>query len=516
MTSWRPNPKIYEINTWVWLDTLSHQYGETITLANVPQQAIEEIITYNVDAVWMMGVWHRGEATRNSALNYVHEYRGVLPDITEDDVIGSAYAIHNYEVDPGLGGREALATFRAQLNAHNIRLVLDFVPNHVSCDHPWLAERPDYFVTGTPQLLREEPGNFFETTNARDQSIVIAHGRDPYFPGWIDTSQLNAFSPGYREATITTLKDIASQCDGVRCDMAMLMLTDVFMRTWGWRGVNPPDNEFWEYIIPRVRLIYPDFIFIAEVYWNMEYILQNQGFDYTYDKTMYDRIVKNDVPAISKHLIADIEFLKRNIRFIENHDEPRAVTSIGVERSRPAATLIATLPGACLLHDGQFDGRRAKLPVQIKRQPDERKHPALRDFYLRLMAETRHPIYHNGQWVLFPLYPACDECEGHANIIAHGWRTADEARLIIVNLSAKWSQASIDTSLWRDFLREYDWTAYDVLNDRTTEWSGADLEETNRLIVDLDPYTTIIYKVKPVPRQEKRRQRHRKTGVTQR
>lgn len=513
MSQWTTNPKIYEINAWVWLNTLSQRFNDAISLGNVPDDVIQEIASYNIDAVWLMGVWHRGKASRQSALNYVHEYRGALPDITDDDVVGSAYALHAYEVDPGLGGCEALAHFRQQLKAHDIKLMLDYVPNHVSIDHNWLAERPDYFVTGSVALRHDDPGNFFETKNAIGKSYVVAHGRDPYFPGWIDTAQLNAFSPGYREAAINTLKDIASQCDGVRCDMAMLMLTEVFMNTWGWRGVVPLSEEFWEYVIPKVRLVYPDFLFIAEVYWNMEYILQEQGFDYTYDKTMYDRIVNNEITEIGRHLIADIAFLMRNIRFIENHDEPRAATSIGIERSRPAMALLATLPGGLLLHDGQFDGRQVKLPVQIKRQPEERKHKALKEYYLRLLQETKHPIYQTGEWWFFASLPACEDCEGHTNILSHGWIGETESRIIIVNMSGQWSQALIDIGYWREFLRDNDWRAYDVLNDRTTEFSGDDLDHTGTLPVDLDPYSAIIYEFTPLPKQEKRRQRNRKQSA---
>jgi hypothetical protein len=511
MTAWSPNPKIYEINTWVWLNTLSQQYQKHITLANVPDEAIQELASYHIDAIWLMGIWHRGEASRNSALNYIHEYQGALPDIHEGDVVGSAYSLHAYEVDPGLGGREALARFREQINAHNIKLMLDYVPNHVGLDHAWLAERPDYFVTGTFQLKQDDPGNFFETKTARGRSYIVAHGRDPYFPGWIDTAQLNAFSMGYREAAINTLKDIASQCDGVRCDMAMLMLTEVFMNTWGWRGVVPLQEEFWEYVIPKVRMVYPDFLFIAEVYWNMEYILQEQGFDYTYDKTMYDRTVNNEIEAISHHLIADISFLMRNIRFIENHDEPRAASTLGIERSRPTMVLLATLPGALLLHDGQFVGRRTKLPVQISRQPEEKQYPALKEFYLRLLAEAQHDIYKTGEWWFMPCLPACDGCEGHTNIVAHGWRAEGEARLIITNLSGQWSQVAVDMGYWREFLREHDWRAYDVLNDHSTEFSGDDLDELGKLNLDMAPYSAIIYQMTPLPKQEKRRQRHRKS-----
>ena len=52
---------------------------------------------------------------------------------------------------------------------------------------------------------------------------VFACGRDPFFPAWPDVLQLNAFDPGLRGAVVQTILDVATQCDGIRCDMAMLV-----------------------------------------------------------------------------------------------------------------------------------------------------------------------------------------------------------------------------------------------------------------------------------------------------
>ena len=146
---------------------------------------------------------------------------------------------------------------------------------------------------------------------------MIARGRDPYFPAWIDTAQFNAFSLGFRQAVIDTLIDIGNQCDGVRCDMAMLMLDSVFSETWGARAGSPPSREFWSEIIPAVRSVNRQMLFMAEVYWDLEHEMQLQGFDYTYDKRLYDRVIDNDISAIRAHLGADPLYLRSNIRFIE-------------------------------------------------------------------------------------------------------------------------------------------------------------------------------------------------------
>lgn len=505
MSTWSTNHRIYEINTWVWLTTLSEKYNHPITLDNIPEEVLDDLTSYDIDAIWLMGVWVRGSSTRASALNYIHEYRGALPDVTEADVIGSAYALAAYDVHEGVGGRDGLAHFRQRLHQRGLKLILDFIPNHTGLDHTWLLEHPEYYLQADAEWLKRAKGEFFEIKIARRTKAVIAHGRDPYFPGWIDTAQLNAYSHGYRKAAIKTLRDIATLADGVRCDMAMLMTNDVFKHTWGWLhpDMDIPKTEFWDDVIPKVRQKNPDFIFIAEAYWNMNQQLLEQGFDYTYDKTLYDRILSGDVNGIRTHLRANIHYLQRQIRFIENHDEPRAGETLGLARSRPAAVLISTLPGATLLHDGQFTGRVVKLPVHIKRQPHEREYPALADYYRRLLAEASDDIYRYGEWRMFDCYAACDGCMGDYNLLTYGWRQGDEFRLIVLNLSGEWSQGAIDLSAWANDLRGQDWVLLDTLHRTYIDENGDDIAH-NGLFVDVEPHQAMIFHFEPLKRRKKR------------
>ena len=254
---WRAKPVIYEINTWVWLNQLSREYGRPITLANAPERELDALAGWHFDAVWLMGVWHRGEATRLSALNYLREYRGALSDITEADVPGSAFAICDYQVEERLGGAAGLAIFRERLRTRGLKLILDFVPNHVATDHHWLYKHPEFFVRGSAADLAAQPANFFATPSQGGARQVIARGRDPYFPAWIDTAQLNAFQPGLRRALIDTAIEIGAQCDGLRCDMAMLLTNAVFARTWKNLAGEAPKTEFWRELIPAVREVHP-------------------------------------------------------------------------------------------------------------------------------------------------------------------------------------------------------------------------------------------------------------------
>ncbi len=153
--------------------------------------------------------------------------------------------------------------------------------------------------------------------------VVFAKGRDPYIEPWQDVLQLNAFSPALREAAADTVTAIGDQCDGVRCDMAMLMTNEVFARTWGERASPAPEADFWPTLIARSRQAHADLLFMAEVYRDMEWTLQQQGFDLCYDKRLYDRLVHDEPDSVRGHLQADGAYQQRLIRFIENHDEPR-------------------------------------------------------------------------------------------------------------------------------------------------------------------------------------------------
>ena len=125
------------------------------------------------------------------------------------------------------------------------------------------------------------------------------------FPAWPDVLQLNAFQPGLRQAVIKTISSIAGQCDGIRCDMAMLMLTGIFERTWSTCAGQRPATEYWVDVIPAIKKAHPGFLFIAEAYWDLEWELQQQGFDFCYDKKLYDRLKHDNAESIRLHLCAD-------------------------------------------------------------------------------------------------------------------------------------------------------------------------------------------------------------------
>jgi hypothetical protein len=277
--------------------------------------------------------------------------------------------------------------------------------------------------------------------------------------------------------------------------MAMLLVNKVFASTWAGYVDEAPEDEFWETIITQVKARFPHFLFAAEVYWGMEARLQQQGFDFTYDKLLYDRIVPGDVEKIRLHLLADIPFQKRSLRFIENHDEPRAAATLGEEIARPAAVLISTLPGAVLLHDGQLIGRRIKLPVQIRRQPEEPIDGSLLAYYRLLLAETRSSVYQTGEWQLLETHPAWGGNGTHEYLITYGWRNnggeSVTFRLIAINFTGEQAQAQVNLSSWPE-IAEYNWCLHDVLNGDSFYHTADNLTRFG-LYIDLPPYHAHIF-----------------------
>ncbi len=482
-TAWPQHPVIYEINTWVWLQELNAAYGRNLTLGSVPVEVWDELASLGIDAVWLMGVWERsplGIRIANADPRLHDEFARVLPDLRDEDVVGSPYCIRDYRVDPRLGGPNGLAQARAALAARGLRLVLDFVPNHVALDHPWLREHPEFFIRGTREDLARDPASFYEVDGQ-----VIARGRDPYFPAWPDVAQLNAFDPGLRRAATETVSAIAAQCDAMRCDMAMLMMNDVFTRTWGERAGPRSSTEYWQEVIGAARARQPDVRFIAEAYWDLEWALQQLGFDYCYDKRLYDRLVENDADAVRGHLHAGIDYQQRLVRFIENHDEPRAATALAPEpHERAAAVVATTLPGAALLHEGQLEGYRVRLPVFLRRHPPEAEDADLRSFYRRLLQAQKAHGGLQGEWALCDATGWPDNPSAN-NLLAWSWRNGHDRSLVVVNYAATPSQGRVRVS-WND-VATGSWQLTDLLNGARYERDGGEMQAQG-LFVDLKPW----------------------------
>ena len=449
------HPLLYEVNARVLVNELSLAARKRITLATIPDAVLDEWAELGFDAIWLMGVWSTGKIGLQIARDYPvlqDEYKKVLPDFTLDDVIGSPYAVKAYTVSAVLGGNRDLLALRKKLERRGLGLVLDFIGNHTARDHEWIRRCPDFYIHGAPGDELSHPDSYFKSRTVKGDH-VIAFGRDPTFPGWTDTAQLNHAHAGMREKLIETLKKVAGLCDGVRCDMAMLMLTSVFERTWGERarpaGITAVEGEFWKEAIEQTRSQHQRFLFIAEAYWDLEWELQKLGFDYTYDKRLYDRILREGASAVYDHLCAEMSFQQRTVRFIENHDELRASHSLSSPAWHcAAATVISTVPGMVLLHEGQLEGRSIRIPVQLSRRPFEPPTPQIQEFYKKLLAALKSEVFRGGTWRLLGVQPAWPDNSTWRNFLAFWWEGGVHGiRLVVVNYAPHSGQCYVPMPL---------------------------------------------------------------------
>jgi hypothetical protein len=464
------SPTVYEINTAVWLHRLGRGRGHPLDLGEVPGSEWDVLAALGVDAVWLMGIWQRSPAGRAIALaepSLMAAYRAALPDLRDEDVIGSPYCVHDYVVDQRFGGPEGLVVAREQLSDRGLALILDYVPNHVAADHPWVTDRPQCFLSGSEEELAHHPEAFMRIAGG-----VFAKGRDPYFAPWQDVLQLNAYSPALRDAAAETVIAIGDQCDGLRCDMAMLMTNQVFARTWGDRAGPAPDTDYWPALIGRCNQAHPDLLFIAEAYWEMEWTLQQQGFGLCYDKRLYDRLVHDSPESLRGHIQADASYQRRLIRFIENHDEPRAAATFGAAQARAAAVVMSTLQGARLYHDGQLDGLRTRLPVQLARGPDEPPDNDLRAFYERLLRGVANAQLRRGDWRSCGCEP-CSDDDSHRELVAWCWTNSDARHLVVANLSSARATGRVRLP-WGDLAGRV-WKLADRLSGDSFERSGDEM-----------------------------------------
>jgi glycosidase len=484
-------PSLYQINTRVWLTDLSEKLGRHATLDDIPDAELDRLAKIGFDWVWFLSVWQTGPtAQRVSRANaeWRREFQETLPDLREEDIAGSGFAIAGYTVNRNLGGDAALARLRDRLRQRGLQLLLDFVPNHMGLDHPWIEDHPDYFIQGSELDLARAPQNYTWVKRKRGD-LLLAYGRDPYFPGWPDTLQLNYANPATQEAMIGELVKIAGQCDGVRCDMAMLILPDVFERTW---GVRP--EPFWSKAIQRVRERSGNFLFMAEVYWDLEWTLQQQGFDYAYDKRLYDRLREGHARPVREHLHAGLDYQNKLARFLENHDEPRAAATFSPKTHKAAAVITFLSPGLRFFHQWQLEGRAKRISPHLVRAPKEPTNEQLEQFYARLLAVLRQPTVRDGQWQLLECAPAWDGNWTWDCFLAFSWLGPSGERLLAaVNYAPNQSQCYVRLP-FAD-LGDRQWWLQDLLRDATYERRGDDLQGRG-LYLDMFPWQASVFSVK--------------------
>jgi glycosidase len=490
----RPHPHLYEINTYSWLERMAAQLNRTVQLEDVPDSAWDSIAALGFDAVWLMGVWRRSPESRRIALEdpaNPPQYDRALPGWKPSDVIASPYAVAAYVPDARIGTWDSIDRVRNKLHARGMALFLDFVGNHTALDHPWVREHAEYYVQVSPEQYDPDPSFFYPVQTAQGPRYV-ALAKDPYYPPWKDVAQLNHFHPWGRAAQITELRTIAAHCDGVRCDMAMLLLNDIFEK--GWRpligNMPQPKQEWWT----AARAEVPNLTLLAEAYWGTEPQLFNLGFDFAYDKPLYDAVRDTNPAQVRDRLNSVAHFQNNYARFMENHDEQRRATVFPNDRLVADGTLLGTLPGMRFYHQGELEGRTIHLPITLRIAAEEPVDPFTQAFFQKILTLTKQEAFHQGQWNPLPAHPEGDDTS--TNLIVYEWRTEKPEKswkVVAVNLSGNTSQARVT---WPE--NTFPATQYifnDQLNEVTYNRAGDELRNPG-LYIRLAPFQAHLFDVR--------------------
>ena len=488
----RSHPLLYEVNTWTWLEQLSARLKKDITIAEVPDSEWDGLATQGFHIVWLMGVWQRSSISRQLALQNpatAAQFNLALPGWKPADVISSPYAITAYVPDQRIGNWAALDAAREKLRARGIALFLDFVGNHTALDHPWMREHPDFYVQAPLEEFQKNPSLYY-TQSTHQGPQYIARAKDPYFPPWQDVAQLNHFSPALRAAQLADLRTLAAHCDGIRCDMAMLQLNDIFDTNWRHLlGNTPqPEKEFWT----EAHAAFPNLILLAEAYWGTEQRLLDLGFSYSYDKILYDAVRDHNISQIRERLVSFPERQSDFARFMENHDEQRRAVVFPNDRLAADGTLLATLPGMRFYHQGELEGRRIHLPITLRIAADEPPDRVSTNFFQKILRITKQDVFHEGNWNLLDVAP-----EGDAptdSLLVYEWRSPKAWKIIAVNLAAYASQGRVHLGDRVSPLQNY--ILNDELNNVRYDRSGQELHEDG-LFIRRDPFQAHLFDITP-------------------
>ncbi len=393
------NSVLLQINTRVWLKELKEHYfpnSEKFYLSDIPIDVWQQFKDQGFDVIYLLGVWEVDTLTKDmfAKKGLQAEFDHVLPSWKWEDTCGSPFAIKQYALNPMLGNENTLQIVKQTLNNLGLELILDFVPNHFGLQTPQI---------NIPNLFIEEKSftdstNDYEVYKTDQGKKAIYHGKDPYFPPWEDTLQLDYSSSTTKEFMKKQLISIAEVCNGVRCDMAMLIVNRIIQQVWGAKLSSQLTTEFWDEAIKEVKQTRPNFAFIAEVYWDMEDELINLGFDYCYDKKLYDSIRDRNYGAFEFILHKVQDSHNKTVRFLENHDEPRAITVFNHEINYLASVITFTLPGIKFFHQKQFVGYSFKESLFLVKRSQEPVNSLIKQNYSFLLSIINKFIKNGSNW----------------------------------------------------------------------------------------------------------------------
>ena len=406
---WMPNVVLIAKNAAVWLDQLERQYGRVIpTLNDIPDEALDELKYRGFNALWLIGIWKRSEASRR-----IKQMTG------NPEAAASAYSLTAYRVDDSFGGPAAMEALKARAATRDIRLACDMVPNHMGLDSEWVCEHPDWFIqretppfpsysftgpdlSGDPRVQiyledgywnRSDAAVVFKRVDPETGDVrYIYHGNDGTHLPWNDTAQLNYLLPEVRESVTRKIIDIAKQFPIIRFDAAMTLAKKHFHRLWFPEPGSGGDiasraeygmpraefnevfpKEFWREVVNRVKKEAPDTLLLAEAFWMMEgYFVRTLGMHRVYNSAFMN-MLKNEENAKYRDAIRSVlEFepriLKRYVNFMSNPDEETAIAQFGADdKYFGCCILMATMPGTPMFGHGQVEGFSEKYGMEYQR-----------------------------------------------------------------------------------------------------------------------------------------------------
>ena len=477
------HPILYEISTRPWLYELSKKYNKPIKkLKDIPLEEFDNLKENGIDIVWMMGVWKLG----NYGLKFDQEldFTSVLPDCTKADIIGSPYAITEYICNPEIGTNEDLLWLKKELNSRDLKLMLDFVPNHSAIDAP-TASNPKLYIRAPKG--KENPERYTESGFAFGR---YNNNLDP----WQDVIQWNYWEEETRKIMKDNLMTVLSYADGIRCDVCGLLLNDAIGTTWKeeleYWGYTRPEKEFWEIALAEVKEKYPNAILLAEVY-EPKHIetLTKLGIQYSYNR---DVLVKLQDDNTCKDVVTYIksvapEYWKHSAVFVENHDENRIVYNMAsVDKAKAAGTIAATIGGMTFMNHGQWSGYKNKLEVHLRRGYDEMENKDVKKYYKKLMQIIQDPAFRGEKLEIVENMGG----KKKDDFVAYK-RIKDESfYLVVVNFSDSFGCANIP--IW-DLKGKGECSIREVINDREYLRIVENIKKEG-LTVCLSPWESQIFK----------------------
>ncbi len=406
---WMPRLVMLAKNAYVWLDQLSKEYNQHITMLHqVPDVELDKLSGWGFTGLWLIGIWERSPASER-----IKQMCG------NPDAVASAYSLYDYTIAERLGGEEALNNLRNRAWKRGIRLAADMVPNHVGIYSKWLIEHPDWFISldyspfptysfnGVNLSEDNRVGIYLEDHyySREDAAVVfkrvdhwtgdvkyVYHGNDGTSMPWNDTAQLNYIKPEVREAVIQTILHVARKFPVIRFDAAMTLSKKHYQRLWfpepGTGGDIPSRSEFgiprsdfnnampvefWRELVDRVAEEVPDTLLLAEAFWMMEgYFVRTLGMHRVYNSAFMNMLrdeKNNQYRQLIKNVLEfDPEILKRYVNFMNNPDEKTAIEQFGKDdKYFGICTLMATMPGLPMFGHGQIEGYHEKYGMEYYR-----------------------------------------------------------------------------------------------------------------------------------------------------